>query len=70
MRTPEDEAPLALSATGGGLLDRYDDQGLLDLRAGLDGMPAERRGAAVAALAELAAGAAGQGSVPSPAGVA
>ena len=63
------EVALALTAGGRELLDRYDDRRLLDLRAGLDGVPAERRDAVVAALAQFGA-AAGQNAVPFPAGVA
>ena len=86
MRTPDDEAllaidraaapesrregALALSPAGRALLDRYDDRRLLDLRAGLDGVPAERRDAVVSALAQFAAAAAGQGWLRSPAGAA
>ena len=64
------EVALALSAAGRALLDRYDDRRLIELQAGLDGIPAERRDAVVAALAEFAAAAAGQGPVRSPAVVA
>ena len=64
------EVALALSAAGRALLDRYDDRRLIELRAALDGIPAERRDAVVAALAEFGAAVTGQGSLASAAGVA
>ena len=64
------EVALALSPAGRALLDRYDDRRLVDLRAGLDGIPAERRDAVVAALAQFGAAVSGQGSLASAAGVA
>lgn len=49
------EITLGLTEAGHATLDRYDELRLAQLRAGLDRLPARRRGTVVRALADLAA---------------